>query len=364
MAGPGNPHAHPAWFGSVMGTGALGLAVSSQEWFVGATWPIAVGMAIVMLASLLAVVLAPRYLGRLVRREALAHEIADPAHGPMLATVPAGLLVLSIGWSRVASDFLPDVVAMWVAGVLLVLGAAIALLLGLTWSAAMLQHSQGLERVNGGWLIPPVMNLLVPLALAPFIANNPAQAMGLLLLAYAFYGIGIILFLIVMTLLVARFAAHEPLPAMMAPSMWIPLAPAGVLGLSFLRLQQAATQAGVPGFTGVTAGLILSAIGLGFGLWWAGFAGLELRRIRALGGPPVHPGWWGFVFPVAAIVLSTSALAAAADIAVLGLVGLLATIGLAILWVLVGWRTLPMLRAKAVAQVPSGGGHESAVTRS
>lgn len=362
MAGPGNPYGHPAWFGSVMGTGALGLAVSAQQWFLGADWPVGVGMVLVMLASLLAIVLAPRYLGRLTRRDALAHELADPAHGPMLATVPAGLLVLSIGWSRVASEFLPEALTLWVAGILLVLGAGIALALGLIWSAAMFRQSQGLERVNGGWLIPPVMNLLVPLALAPFIANNPGQALGLLLLGFAFYGIGLILFLIVMTLLVARLAAHEPLPAMMAPSMWIPLAPAGVLGLSFLRLQQAAVEAAVPGFSGATAGLIVSAIGIGFGLWWSGFAALELRRIRAAGGPPVHPGWWGFVFPVAAMVLSISALASAADLAVLGLVGLLTTIGLAVLWILVAWRTIPLLTRKAVAPSPSGGGHESAPT--
>lgn len=357
MAGPGNPHGHPAWFGSVMGTGALGLAVSSQESLLDATWPVAVGMLLVLLASLLAIVLAPRYFGRLARRETLAHEIGDPAHGPMLATVPAGLLVLSIGWSRVATQYVPEAVGMWVAGILLVLGAVIALALGLTWSAAMFQQSQGLERVNGGWLIPPVMNLLVPLALAPFIANNPGSAMGLLLLAFAFYGVGIILFLIVMTLLVARFAAHEPLPAMMAPSMWIPLAPAGVLGLSFLRLQQAATQADVPGFSGATAGVMLSAVGIGFGLWWAGFAGLELRRIRAAGGPPVHPGWWGFVFPVAAMVLSISALAAATEVAVLGWLGLLATIGLAALWAFVAWRTFPLLQRKAMTPAQAGGGH-------
>lgn len=349
MAGPGNPYGHPAWFGAVMGTGALGMAVSAQAWILSATWPTAVGMGLVMLASLLAIILAPRYLGRLTRRDELAHEIADAAHGPMLATVPAGLLVLSIGWSRVASEFLPEALAMWVAGILLAFGAVIALALGLTWSAAMLQQSQGLERVNGGWLIPPVMNLLVPLALAPFVAAHPEQASGLVLLGFAFYGIGIILFLIVMTLLVARFAAHEPLPAMMAPSMWIPLAPAGVLGLSFLRLQQAATEAAVPGFSGATAGMIASAIGIGFGLWWAGFAALELRRIRASGGPPVHPGWWGFVFPVAAMVLSISALASAADVALLGVLGLVAAVGLAVLWVFVAWRTLPLVHRRTMA---------------
>ena len=349
MASAGGPYGHPAWFGSVMGTGALGLAVSAQEEIAGARWPVVVGLVIILIASVLAVVLAPRYLRRLATRETLAHELADPAHGPMLATVPAGLLVLSVGWGRVAPQLLPAGPSLWIAGILLVIGAVMALVLGLTWSASMLQASHGLDRVNGGWLIPPVMNLLVPLALTPFILAHPAQAMALLLIGFAFYGIGAILFVIVMTLLVARFATHEPLPAMMVPSLWIPLAPAGVLGLSLLRLQQAAVAAEVPGFSGVTAGLVISAMGLGFGLWWAGFAWLELRRIRRAGGPPLHPGWWGFVFPVAAMVLSTSALASAADLPVLGVIGALGTIGLAVLWGFVAVRTAPLLHRKGAA---------------
>ena len=344
-----HPHRHPAWYGSVMGTGALSLALAAQSTTWDEEWLSWLAAAALVLASILAVVLLPRYLRRLGDRTALALEVADPAAGAMLATLPAGLLVLAADWGRVGPEIVPDGVALWTAGILLVIGATVALGMGLLWSAAMLRSTPGLEGVNGGWLIPPVMNLLVPVALAPLIVANPSAAPALVLVGFAFYGIGMLLFVAMLTLLIARLALREPLPAGMAPSLWIPLAPAGIMGLALLRLQQSAEAAGVPGFTGATAGLVVSAMGIGFGLWWAVFAALELQRIRSAGGPPVHPGWWGFVFPIGAMTLSITAVGAATAIVGVQALGAVATVVLAAVWALVAFRTVRMVRApKAV----------------
>lgn len=344
------PHRHPAWYGSVMGTGALSLAFAAQA----ATWDVAwlswLAASALVLASLLAIVLLPRYARRFSDQTALATELADPAAGAMLATLPAGLLVLAAGWGRVAPSMVPTGVALWVDGILLVIGALLALAMGTMWAAAVMRVTPGLEGVNGGWLIPPVMNLLVPLALAPLIVANPDEAVALLLPGLAFYGIGILLFLAMLPLLIARLALRDPLPAAMAPSMWIPLAPAGMMGLALLRLQQAAEEAGVPGFTGTTAGLVVSAMGIGFGLWWAVFAAIELRRIRAAGGPPVHPGWWGFVFPIGAMTLSLTAVGAVTGITRVQVLGAAATVVLTVVWGLVAIRTARMVRAPRSAE--------------
>jgi C4-dicarboxylate transporter/malic acid transport protein len=344
------PHRHPAWYGSVMGTGALSLALAAQAATWDAAWLDWLAAGALVLASILGIVLLPRYAGRLGDRVTLATEFADPAAGAMLATLPAGLLVLATGWGRVGPELVPTGAALWIAGILLVLGALLAVAMGTLWSAAILRATPGLEGVNGGWLIPPVMNLLVPLALSPLIVANPSAAPVLVLVGFAFYGIGILLFVAMLTLLVARLALRDPLPAGMAPSLWIPLAPAGMMGLALLRLQQAAEEAGIPGFTGATAGIVVSAMGIGFGLWWAVFAALELRRIRAAGGPPVHPGWWGFVFPIGAMTLSIAALGSATDIVAVQVVGAAATVVLAVVWVLVALRTARMVRAPRAVQ--------------
>jgi C4-dicarboxylate transporter/malic acid transport protein len=331
---------HPGWYGAVMGTGALSLALSVQAVTWEAEWLRWAAQAFLVLASVLGVVLLPRYAARLKTRADIAHELSDPAHGAMLSTLPAGLLILATAWGRVGWE----PIGLWVDLVLLVVGTVIALVLGAAWAAAMLREPQGLEGVNGGWLIPPVMNLIVPLALAPLIPHAGAAALSLVLLGFAFYGIGVILFLAMLTLLIARLALRDPMPAPMAPSLWIPLAPAGVVGLALIQLLRAATEAGLPGFP-VTPGLVVAAMGLGFGLWWAVFAWMELRRVRAAGGPPRHPGWWGFVFPVAAMVLSLATTALLADVVVLQVLGALATVGLLGVWGLVALRTVGMLRA-------------------
>lgn len=321
---------HPAWYGAVMGTAALALALHLQSLTWDQSWLAIAARLVLILASVLALVLLPRYLRRARDRARLLAEIGNAAHGAMLATLPAGLLVLATAWGRVGWQ--PW--GLWVDAVLLAVGTVIALGLGLAWSTAMLRGNAGLAGVNGGWLIPPVMNLIVPLAMAPLIAHWPGAAPLLLVVAFAFYGIGLILFLALLALLIARLAVAEPLPAAMAPSMWIPLAPAGVGGLALLQLMRAGTEAGV--LTGFGPGVWISAMGLGFGLWWAAFAWLELRRSR----PPLHPGWWGFVFPIAAMTLSLGTTGLLLDLAALEVVGAIATAGLVALWILVAWRTV------------------------
>jgi len=330
-----------------MGTGALALAFAAQAATWGWGWLSSVAAAALVVATALAAVLAPRYLRRLRDRAALGREVAHPAQGAMLATLPAGILVLAVGWGRIGPTMLPTTASLWINGVLLVTGVAIALPLGLGWSAAMLRSAPGIEGVNGGWLIPPVMNLLVALALTPLIAASTAAAPLLLLLGFAFFGIGAILFLAILTLVIARLALRDPLPAAMAPTMWIPLAPAGMIGVALMRLLESGETAGVAGFGSGATGLLVATMGIGFGLWWAAFAALEMRRIQRASAIPAHPGWWGFVFPIAAMTLSITAIGAATDVAAVQWAGAVATVLLTAVWAYVAAKTLRMLRPAA-----------------
>lgn len=344
-----NSYGHPAWFGSVMGTGALGLAFASQTAAYGWRWTMWIAIAFMLLASVFALVLLPRYVLRLRDRSRLRTELADPGHGTMLSTLPAGLLVLAVDWGRIGLELVPDGAALTLAAVLLATGTVLALGLGWAWATAMLSARPGLAGVNGGWLIPPVMNMLVPLALAPLIVVQPQYASLGVLVGFMFLGMGFVLFMAVIALLITRLALHEPMPDAMAPSLWIPLAPAGVMGLSMLKLMQAADSAQVPGFSGVTAGVVVSAMGIGFGLWWAGFASIELQRIRRAGGPPLHPGWWGFVFPIAAMTIAVSAVGTVTDVWLMQAIGFVATCALTALWVYIAVVTARLATHRPIA---------------
>ena len=332
-------HAHPAWFGAVMGTGAVTLALAAQSAHWASRSLGAAAFTALLFATVYALVLGPSYLARLGSRRGLAAEMADPARGPMLATFPAGILVLALAWGRAGSFAVPAAAASGIAIALLALGVLAALGYGIAWTAILLRSTIAVEQVNGGWLIPPVMTLLVPLGVQPMMERFPGATPLLEVVAFAFLGIGGLLFLALFGLLMMRLALHAPLPAPLAPSLVIPLAPAPVLGLATLRLLQGATSHGVTTFGGIGAGLALSAVGLGFAAWWLAVVAIELGRLRRLGGLSTHPGWWGFVFPIGAIALTIDALGSAIGSGALVWLGAVATAALVTVWALVAGRT-------------------------
>lgn len=335
-------HRHPAWFGSVMGTAAVALSVHQlASVFTTARQPLEIiARVLVLIASVLAVILTPRYLTRSRDRAALAHEIADPAHGAMLATFPAGLLVLAVAWGRVGDGVIGTRAALIVSAVLVIAGALMAIGMSVVWASAQGRGDADLAGVNGGWLIPPVMSLIVPLALAPQLIEHPSQAAWLFAVALGFYGVGLFLFLALFALLIARLALRPPIPHAMSPSLWIPLAPAGIMGLALLRLLEAGVAVEILPAEAVSLGVVVSGLGIGLGLWWALFAIGDLVRVRRAGGVPFHPGWWGFVFPIAAMQLSITALGLTLDSAVVIAAGVLGFVFLVSVWLLIAVRTV------------------------
>ena len=211
-------HRHPAWFGSVMGTAALGLAFLQESPLIGGAAFVVIANVLLVVASVLALVLLPRYLTRARDREALAHELSDPAHGAMLATFPAGLLVLAVAWARVGSDWLGAGIGLAVSAILVGAGALIAIGLSVVWASAQGRGDVDLAGVNGGWLIPPVMSLIVPLSIAPQMIAHPDQAAWLLAIGLGFYGVGALLFIAIFALLIARLALRPPIPHAMSAS--------------------------------------------------------------------------------------------------------------------------------------------------
>lgn len=302
-------HQHPAWYGAVMGTGVIALALVGlgEAFGFSGGWLTWAAAAFVLLASALAVVLAPRYLRRLVPagRQQLHRELREPAAGALLGTAPGGLLVLAVAWPRVLGEPWGDAAYVF-GGALLVLGAVLALAVGVAWAVAIADNDQPrLTHVNGGWFIPPVVNVLVALAIAPYLQRVPdSWVPNLFALGLLFWGAGFLLFLVVLPLLVARLALEPLAPAMLAPSHFIPLAPAGIAGVALVRLTQSGAEAGAIAPDVVPTSAVLAAALAGFGAWYTMLALLLLQRYRRAGRIPFHPGWWGFTFPIGAMAVS------------------------------------------------------------
>lgn len=335
--------AHPGWFGAVMATSVLAGVLNVESQILDLPWVATVGGIVLIVASVLSVLLLPSYLRRLRAHGTLREQIGDPVVGPMLATFPAGVLLLASAWGLVGPNVVPLSVAIAVCAVLAAVGTVFALGFSLAWNVSPDRGAQGLAGVNGAWLIPPMGLALVSMALVPLIGAWPDAAVTLIAVAMVFLGAGLMISLVMFSILVARLIFHPQLPAALAPTMWIPLAPAGVLGVAAIRLSTAAELHGLVGPSVPELGIAVAVIGLGFGVWWAAFAAVDLVRIRRHGPVPFQPGWFAFLFPPSALVLSLVMVTSSIANASLAGVTVVCVLGLVLLWAYVLLRSIPLI---------------------
>ncbi|MGZ8437459.1 MAG: SLAC1 family transporter [Candidatus Limnocylindrales bacterium] len=342
---------HPGWYGAVMGTAIVGIvAYQDPGQITGLHDPLRLfGVLMVALSALLAVGLGVPYVARWLRHpDAARADLTNPVMGALHATFPAGILVLTVGIATVGPSVLAPDTTFALVAVLAVAGIALAFAMSVAF-AALLFVSHGVEpqAANGGWFIPPVVTIIVPMALAPLAPRVAATDLGLLLaVGYAFWGMGLLLFLLVASLLYDRLVFH-PLPAApLAPSLWIGLGPLGVGGLALLSLAQIGAPLWGTAAPAVQAMSLIGASALwGFGAWWLAAAVVLLGTYLRRGRFPFGLGWWAFTFPLGAYAASTLALARGWHSGALEALAAVLFIGLVGFWLVVAAGTLRAVRS-------------------
>jgi C4-dicarboxylate transporter/malic acid transport protein len=306
---------HPGWFGAVMGTAIVGVAVylnPGSESSLTHTAHIA-GVAFALAAWAAAVLIAGPYLARLVRHpDAALADLRHPVLGALYGTLAGAILVLAVATATVGGSVLSPHTVVTIVAVLAAVGGLVAFTTGVLFTYVLFtRDGLAADVANGGWFIPPVVSIIVPLTLIPLLPHVGDSAARLLLLAgYAGLGMGLLLFLIVAAVLFGRLVFHPLPPATLAPSLWIGLGPIGVGTLALLRL----ATAGQP-YWGTDAAAVerLSTIGAavlwGFGLWWLATAAVLLARYLHQGRLPFGVGLWAFTFPLGAYTVATIQLA-------------------------------------------------------
>ena len=339
---------HPGWFASVMGTAVLAVITAGNpgdsETF-RAVWDVLASVFLVV-ATLLALGFGTLYAMRWTRhRDAALADLRNPIPGPLIGSVPGGLLVLSAAYSAAGPVLLPDSWARAVATALLLVGAPLALLVGVVWAEEVVDNAPiGLEKVTGTWFLPPVIAVLVPLAGAPLVASWPAVELWLWM-GYAFVGAGLLIFVVVAVLVVARLALKGPPPPPLAPAVWIALGPPGAGGVALVRLSQVAESSGVVASDSLRVPtLALATAMLGFAFWWLAFASMVLRRQLSRSRIPYSPAWWAWTFPLGAMTALTLLLGTEWDSAAVGVVGVVLLVGTITVWTVVAATTLAGIR--------------------
>jgi len=324
---------HPGWFGVVTG---------AQPGLRGAAH--VVGVTFVLLAWVAAIVIVIPYLQRLIRhRDAAMTDLRHPIDGALYATFPAAFLVLGVATATVGGSILAAHTVFVIVAVLTAIGAPLAVIAGVLF-AYVLFSSEGIggESANGGWFIPPVVAIIVPLALIPLLPHvNAADGRLLLLLGYAALGLGLLLFLLIAAVVFGRLIFHPLPPAQLAPSLWIGLGPIGVGSLALLRLAAAGHPLWGTSAPAVQAVSQLTAATLwGLGVWWLAIAAVLLIRYLRRGGLPYGVGLWGLTFPLGAYTVATLQIARTWHTTPLEWTGFALFLSLLGFWLVVTIRTL------------------------
>jgi len=340
LAAPSVHYFNPAWFAAVMGTGVLALALA-QFGLVGLALPVYL-LTLLVMAALLAL-----YLTKLLRfPQAALADLQHPLFSQMLPTLPIALLVLSLvtralplgPWSLPLGQglFLLGTPLIFAVGLLVVYSVSTRLKLPL-------------EAVNGTWFIPPVSALLVPMAGGFWLSSFPqVWQKELWVLSGLFLGIGFFLFLFVLPSFSQRLYGYGRLEPHLLPSVFIGLAPVGLLVLAPWRWLEGGAKAGLAPSGWVEAWPVVGLAVWGLGLWWLALSLLLLLDTLLVEGRRAQfhfaPGWWGSVFPLGAFTLATLALFRELDTAFLGGLAWVLLLLLGVFWL---WVMFYSLRARA-----------------
>lgn len=273
-------------FGVILGTG--GVALASQMFLPLLTVLLTYLLTILFVLFTALLVLKVTLYPRTVRAE-----LQHPIPGNFYALQPISAVILAILYRRLFPSSVD--IALLAYGGILIFGLAVYLPYHF-FADMNIEFSQ----LHGGWFITPVATILVTDAILLYPINEVN-----LTIALAYFGIGTLLFLLVLSVLFFRLLSHTLPPVELAPANFIVLAPIGILIADLLQFSNAA---GIIFETSLNPAAVLAGSALwGFGLW-AALVNMLLLIKYSRTGFPFHMGWWSFVFPTAAFTLGTLSL--------------------------------------------------------
>ncbi len=281
----------PGWFAAVMGTGVLALTTRSLS----LRWPALAALAEVLhwFNSALFVMLAVPWLTRWLRfRPAALQTLNHPVQANFYPTFSIALLVLAAQW-LVFSPCIEVAMTLWWLGVILHFAFSFAVL----YIVFRGEHV-GLDHVTPAQFIPAVGLVVMPLAGGPLLTHmEGAWREWALTVNVIGLGAGSMMYLGLFGLTLHRHYLHKPAQGILTPTVWIHLAPIGVIPVSLLNVVE---QLQYPAAREVA--LVLMLLVWGFGVWWLLMASLLTWSARRAGQLPFALSWWGFTFPVGAFV--------------------------------------------------------------
>jgi tellurite resistance protein len=259
-----------SWFATVMGLSGLTIAWEKAEALFQPGF--SVSTLLLALTAALFISLLFIYGLKLLRfRAAVVKELHHPIKLSFFPTISISLILLSIATLHSAHSL---------SLVLWMVGTALHLLFTLFVMSAWINHEHfQIQHMNPAWFIPVVGNILVPIA---GVAHGYGE------ISWFFFSIGLVFWLVLMTIIFYRVFFHPPLPGKLVPTFFILIAPPAVGFISYMRLTgELDSVARILYYFGLFLTLLLFA---------------QVHRFARL---KFFLSWWAYSFPLAAITIAS-----------------------------------------------------------
>jgi tellurite resistance protein len=257
----------PTMFG--MSYGLAGLAVCWGYAAALGLVPASVAEALFAIAAAVWLALVVGYLSQVPHRPGgWRRELTDPVLAPFVSLVPIVGMLLGIGLMPHA-----PAAGRWLFGVFAVVTVVLAGWMTGQWIAGDLD----LDRLHSGYVLPAVAGGL--------IASIGAALAGWTGIAHAFMGLGVLSWLLIGSVIMARLLFRPRLPAPLTPTLAIEVAPPALAGLAYLAITRGRVDAIALALGGFT---VLAIV-------------VQLRLIPVYRRLSFSPAFWSFAFPYAAV---------------------------------------------------------------
>jgi tellurite resistance protein TehA-like permease len=293
----------PGYFAMVMATGIIAVAASQQDidWLAQVLYVVAAGAY---------VVLAVLVIARVIRYGSLfAADVTNHAKGFAFLTIVAGTNVLGAA-SVVIHDRYDLARVLWWSSVVLWAGFLYSTLI----AVVIRPGKPGLQAgINGSWFLLTVSTESIAVLAALLLARDGGDALGFA--ALAFFTLGLVLYVIVMTMVFLRWTFMELDPTEADPPVWIAAGAVAITVLAGSNLLLAAPASPridrvAPFIEGVVVLAWATAtfwfpLMVAIGAWRHVVRRLPLRY---------HPSYWALVFPIGMYGAATFRMRAAIDL--------------------------------------------------
>ena len=286
-------------FAIVMGMAGLTLAMHLGEAAFGMGGQIS--HILYFITLILFVLIAAGYLAKAIKYPgAVVAEWKHPVRLSFFPAISISLLLLATITLQHNATFAEG---LWIAGAALQFVLTIAVVSNWIGTRSF-QHGH----LNPAWFIPAVGNVIVPIA---------GVELGYVELSWYFMSVGLIFWIVLLTLVINRLVFHDPMPSRLQPSLVILIAPPAVAFVAWLRLNGGAIDPfahilinGAYFFTALVLVQLPRIVKLDFAIsFWAlsfPFAAATIASFRfaAIAGSATHKLFGGILLAALIVIIA------------------------------------------------------------